>query len=214
MSKKKIIVKTFLTVFCVLAGALLANAESCSTAGQVQYKYTAGQPDECSYKTQTRTCCAATGAWSDWGGSCPSCSSSQCWNGSICVNKEAVSRNCSGNVTNATGGTQTRAATCINGSGWSYGSWTGTCTCKSGYEWNGSSCEQPYCTYLFDGVKDVGSCDTLTSRYNLSYSGDHVDDFMDSSDVECSSEGDYDYKIADATPQYQCAYIRLICTCD
>ena len=137
MSKKKIIIKAFLTAFCVLTGALSANAESCTSAGQTQNKYTASG---CSYTTQTRTCCAATGAWSDWGGSCPSCSSSQCWNGSKCADKEAVSRNCSGNVTNATGGTQTRTATCTNGSGWTYGSWTGTCTCKSGYEWKNSSC--------------------------------------------------------------------------
>ena len=139
MSKKKIIVKAFLTAFCCFFLAALSNAESCSTAGQTQNKYTASG---CSYTTQTRTCCAATGAWSDWGGSCPSCSSSQCWNGSKCTDKEAVSRNCFGNITNATGGTQTRTATCTNGSGWTYGSWTGTCTCKSGYEWWGSECRR------------------------------------------------------------------------
>ena len=75
MSKKKIIVKTFLTAFCILAGALLARAESCSTAGQVQYKYTAGQPDDCSYTTQTRTCCSNK-QWSAWGGKCSSCNKS------------------------------------------------------------------------------------------------------------------------------------------
>ena len=114
-----------------------AYAESCSSAGSKQYKYTAS---ECTYSTSTRTCCAATGEWSAWGGSCPTCSSEQCWNGSTCVNRESVSRNCSSYITNAYSGTQTRTATCTSGSGWSYGSWTGTCYCNKGYAWDGSSC--------------------------------------------------------------------------
>ena len=135
MSKKKTVRKVFFAVFCFFACAI-ARAESCSSSGQVQYKYTASG---CSYTTQSRTCCATTGAWSDWGGSCPSCSSSQCWNGSSCANKESVSRSCSGNVTNAQSGTQTRTATCTSGSGWTYGSWSGTCVCESGYTWNSST---------------------------------------------------------------------------
>ena len=112
---------------------------SCSPTGSKEEKYTASG---CSYSTQTRTCCS-NGKWSEWNGSCSgagSCSSSQCWNGSSCANKESVSRSCSGNVTNAQSGTQTRTATCTSGSGWTYGFWTGTCTCKTGYTWNGSSC--------------------------------------------------------------------------
>ena len=111
---------------------------SCSPTGSKEEKYTASG---CSYSTQTRTCCS-NGKWSEWNGSCSgagSCSSSQCWNGSSCANKESVSRSCSGNVTNAQSGTQTRTATCKSGSGWTYGSWSGTCVCESGYTWNSST---------------------------------------------------------------------------
>ena len=139
MSKNKTVRNVFFTIFCLFACISLSYGESCSTAGATQNKYTASG---CSYTTQSRTCCATTGEWSDWGGSCPSCSSSQCWDGSKCADKEAVSRTCSGNVTNAQSGTQTRTATCTNGSGWSYGAWTGTCTCKSGYTWSGFSCNR------------------------------------------------------------------------
>ena len=139
MSKNKTVRNVFFTVFCLFACISLSYGESCSTAGATQNKYTASG---CSYTTQSRTCCATTGEWSDWGGSCPSCSSSQCWDGSKCADKEAVSRSCLGNVTNAQSGTQTRTATCTNGSGWSYGSWSGTCTCKSGYTWSGSFCNR------------------------------------------------------------------------
>ena len=103
------------------------------TSGQVQYRAV----DPCG--TETRTCCSSL-KWSDWGGDCSgaaSCSSTQCCNGSKCEIKEVISRACSGNIFAATGGILTRSATCNNGSGWSYGSWTGTCTCKSGYKWDG-----------------------------------------------------------------------------
>ena len=108
------------------------------TSGQTQNKYTASG---CGYSTSTRTCCS-DGRWSAWGGSCQSCSSSQCWDGTKCVDKEVVSRLCSGNITNAQSGMQTRTATCTNGTGWSYGSWSGFCTCKTGYTWSGSSCSR------------------------------------------------------------------------
>ena len=127
MSKNKTVRNVFFLVFCLFACISLGYAESCSSSGSVQYKYTASG---CSYTTQTRTCCATTGEWSDWDKSCPSCSSSQCWNGSKCEDRGAVSRPCSGNVANANGGTQTRSATCTS-SGWSYGPWFGTCSCKS-----------------------------------------------------------------------------------
>ncbi len=127
MSKNKTVRNVFFTIFCLFACVSLGYAESCSSKGQVQYKYTASG---CSYTTQSRTCCATTGEWSDWDKSCPSCSSSQCWNGSKCEDKGPVSRPCSGNVANASGGTQTRFATCTS-SGWSYGPWVDNCTCKS-----------------------------------------------------------------------------------
>ena len=59
MSKKKTVRKVFFAVFCFFACAIIARAESCSSKGQVQYKYTASG---CSYTTQSRTCCATTGA--------------------------------------------------------------------------------------------------------------------------------------------------------
>ena len=133
MSKNKTVRNVFFSIFCLFACVSLGYAESCSSWGQVQYK-----PNGTCGTTQ-RTCCATTGAWSDWGGSCPSCASSQCWDGTKCADKEAVSRTCSGNVTNAQSGSQTRTATCSSGSGWTYGAWTGTCTCTSGYTWNSST---------------------------------------------------------------------------
>ena len=128
MSKKKIIIKTFLTAFCVLAGALLANAESCTTAGQVQYK----PSGTCS--TSQRTCCKS-GNWSDWGSSCvgaDNCASDECWTGSVCSSKPPVSCSC-------TNGTCTRTWTCTPGSGWSYTD--SSCVCKSGYVLKNGVCE-------------------------------------------------------------------------
>ncbi len=93
------------------------------TAGQK--KYTASG---CSYTTET---CCDRGEWCS--GTCKTCSST------------SESRNCSGNVTNATGGTQTRSrsvtSSCGSCSYGSWGSWTGTCTCKSGYTWKNGSCQ-------------------------------------------------------------------------
>ena len=133
--------KIIFGVIIALCIGLYAYAESCSTVGTTQNKYTASG---CSYTTQSRTCCS-NGSWSDWGKSCPtaaSCGTNECWDGSKCASKGSTSRNCSGNVTNATSGSQTRTATCTSGSGWSYGSWTGTCTCKRGYSWTGSLCRK------------------------------------------------------------------------
>ena len=106
-------------------------------SGQTQNKYTASG---CSYTTQTRTCCS-DGTWSDWDGECgasSSCGLNECWNGLKCEAKGTVSKTCSGNIANAKSGTLTRTATC-GSSGWSYGSWTGTCICNTGYTWNNSS---------------------------------------------------------------------------
>ena len=134
--------KTERIIFGVIAAlciGLYAYAESCSTVGTTQNKYTASG---CSYTTQTRTCCS-NGSWSDWEKSCPAtptCGTNECWDGSSCVAKGETSRNCSGNVTNATSGSQTRTATCTSGSGWSYGSWTGICTCKSNFTWSNNRC--------------------------------------------------------------------------
>ena len=63
MSKKKIIIKAFLTVSCCFFLAVLSNAESCSIVGQMQFK-----PDG-TCDTLVRTCCERTsgGKWGDWG---------------------------------------------------------------------------------------------------------------------------------------------------
>ena len=91
MSKKKIIIKAFLTAFCVLTGALSANAESCSSVGQTQNKYTASG---CSYTTQTRTCCSNK-QWSAWGAACPA---AECTDGELkdCGSGECGIKKCSG----------------------------------------------------------------------------------------------------------------------
>ncbi len=140
-------------VMLTLSMCIYAYAESCSSVGSTEVKYSASG---CSYSTSKRTCCSNK-TWSDWDKACPTtptCGANECWNGSSCAAKEETSRNCSGNVANAVSGNQTRTATCNSGSGWSYGSWTGTCTCKSGYSWTVSRCLkelEPSLTYSWGG---------------------------------------------------------------
>ena len=67
MSKNKTVRNVFFLVFCLFACVSLGYAESCSSKGQVQYKYTASG---CSYTTQSRTCCS-NGSWSAWDKPCP-----------------------------------------------------------------------------------------------------------------------------------------------
>ena len=115
--------------------------ELCTTG---QKKYTASG---CSYTTET---CCTGGEWCS--GTCKTCSST------------SESRNCSGNVTNATGGTQTRSRSvtsrCGSCSYGSWGSWTGTCTCKSEYTWKNGSCQLAGCTTTCSGYYflDKGNC--------------------------------------------------------
>ena len=136
------------------------------TSGQVQY-----QPKgDCG--TSERLCCS-DGTWSKWDGECgasSSCGLNKCWNGIACASKGSTSRNCSGNVTNATAGTQTRTATCNSGSGWSYGSWNGTCTCKTGYTWNSTS----------------QTCGSKTCSGG---------DFYNASSDKCCNAGSYQFKV-------------------
>ena len=138
----------FLLVLSVPAAAkiiddeILLPIDRCTT-GQKQY-----QASGCSYTTET---CCDRGEWCS--GTCKTCSST------------SESRNCSGNVTNATGGTQTRrrsvTSSCGSCSYGSWGSWTGTCTCKGGYSWNSSSqtCNKS-CTLTCSSnqLLDEGSC--------------------------------------------------------
>ena len=114
------------------------------TTGHKQYTVSG-----CSYSTQT--CCRGT--WCSGDVSCATCTDT------------SQTRNCSGNVTNAIGGTQkrTRSVTSYCGS-CTYGSWgsySGTCSCKSGYSWNSSSqsCYKS-CTLTCGSNQylDTGSC--------------------------------------------------------
>ena len=73
-------------VIIALSMGVYAYAESCSSVGSTQYKYTASG---CSYSTSTRTCCSNK-TWSDWDSSCPTtptCGANECWNGSSCAAK-------------------------------------------------------------------------------------------------------------------------------
>ena len=69
MSKNKTVRNVFFVVFCFFACISLARAESCSAAGQVQYKSSG------SCGTSSRKCCNG-GSWSDWDKDCPQCSES------------------------------------------------------------------------------------------------------------------------------------------
>ena len=78
-------------VIIALSMGVYAYAESCSSKGQVQYKYTASG---CSYTTQSRTCCS-NGSWSDWGADCPpDCNSNEIYDSSKkqCCTIDPVSR--------------------------------------------------------------------------------------------------------------------------
>lgn len=167
MKKMRICSKLFLFVFFIIS-VDSAAAESCSNTGLIQYK-----PNGC--ETSSRTCCAS-GIWSAWGSTCKgkdNCTSSQCWNGSKCEDKGSTSRSCVGNVSNSSGGTQTRTATCGSG-GWQYGSWSGTCTCKSGYQWSSGSCVliAPQ-EYVWDNGKGnyISFCDDEPNCVSTSIAG-------------------------------------------
>ena len=105
------------------------------TSGQKKYEISG-----CSQVTST--CCR--GQWCSGRSSCISCTST------------SQSRSCSGNVSNATGGTQYRYRSVTSGacdSSCSYGSWgsySGTCTCASGYTWSGTACNKS-CTTTCSG---------------------------------------------------------------
>ena len=56
-------------VIVALSIGVYAYAESCSSVGSTQDKYVANDPDECSYRMYTRTCCSNK-TWSDWDKAC------------------------------------------------------------------------------------------------------------------------------------------------
>ena len=131
MSKNKTVRNIFFVVFCLLVCAGLSRAESCSSSGSVQYKYTASG---CSYITQSRTCCS-NGSWSDW--DVPCCSSDTCWNGRECEAK-VFTKSCKDAYPGVVGGVFTRSLKgCSPGSGWSYSEWMPTsCACASPNKWS------------------------------------------------------------------------------
>ena len=59
--------KVILSMLVIGIMSALANAESCTSVGATDKKYT---PSGCSYKTETRTCCYNK-QWSDWDKECP-----------------------------------------------------------------------------------------------------------------------------------------------
>ena len=60
--------KFILTMTVILSASVLVFAESCSTVGSTDKKYT--PQGDCDYKTETRTCCE-DGNWSEWDKECP-----------------------------------------------------------------------------------------------------------------------------------------------
>lgn len=143
--------------------------------GRVQYR----QNGSCG--TSSRTCCS-DGNWSDWDKTCSgssNCTSVQCWDGNRCVDKEEVSRKCLDNISNASGGTQTRTAKCISGTGWEYGEWTGDCECSNGYAWKDNAC-----------VKEVDCSDRT---YKLSNKSECCPK-MPLSDSDCYTQDKYVYR--------------------
>ena len=58
--------RIILSILAICVMSALANAESCTSVGATDKKYT---PSGCDYKTETRTCCEDCN-WSDWDKTC------------------------------------------------------------------------------------------------------------------------------------------------
>ena len=154
-------------------------------------------PNGCSDTVETY----CYGSWCSGNITCPSCTST------------SQSRSCSGNVLYATGGTQYRYRSVTSGcSSCSYGSWgsyTGTCTCKSGYTWDGSSCTKAtnYGTYRCTYVGGNGSAGCLMY---FQEEPEHQEVGSGS-----SSNGDITGKKCGLTDQsYPCRNFKYNCYCD
>ena len=154
-------------VIIALSMGVYAYAESCSSAGSKQYKYTASG---CSYTTSTRTCCS-NGTWSDWDKECCTgagcCTSGTCWNGSTC--EAQISSKC-GDQANMV------YSNCVQGKGYLY-----YCVCKSDgttkqvYKNDSFSCPDLSCysgtnTYgvktITISLNDRSLCNGWSSTYN------------------------------------------------
>ena len=166
MPKNKTVRNVFFAVFCLFACVSVGYAESCSTVGATQNKYT---PNGCTYDTSVRTCCSNK-QWSEWGKDCCSgascCSSSQCWNGSSC---EAQNTNKCGDQANMV------YSNCVSGTGWLY-----YCVCKSDgstkqvYKNDAVSCPDLSCSSVSGLYVDITTysvnpsnlCSSGVSSYN------------------------------------------------
>ena len=170
MSKNKTVRNVFFTVFCLFACISLGYAESCSTAGATQNKYTASG---CSYTTQSRTCCS-NGAWSDWGGSCPTCNKSADTCDARQLYADFDEANCK--CICPTGAIEVNGTCeCDTANGYVEGDHecvkSGSGSCASNQCWNGSNCEAKGSTSIpCEGMVQETTGGTLT-RTATCYSG-------------------------------------------
>ena len=152
MSKNKMVRNVFFLVFCLFAWVSLGYAESCSTAGAVEYKYTA---NGCSYDTSVRTCCATTGAWSGWGEECPkTCNPST---------KPAETEPCGEDGS----GTRSRSVTCDTLTlTWKTGSWSICSYCTPGEIYKGfDRCENKFQQAVCNASGTAWNCKCINSTF-------------------------------------------------
>ena len=198
MSKKKIFVKVFLTVFCVFAcnGVFAADSsESCSDYDALQYKaYGACE-------TRQRECCSSSGKWSNWGEDC-TCGKNECY---ITYSKQCVER-CTEGYTEAKSSKCNYHGTYIRGCGYGPSSICKTylvgskpCKCDEGY--TGTYCDKKAVTaesvWVSAAVQSaisgggysmwVFACDNLIYTEVPTYNGAHTITYS------CGSGGNYSF---------------------
>lgn len=158
----KLEIRKFLGFIVLICISAMGFAETCSTVGETQNKYTASG---CGYTTQTRTCCS-NGNWSDWDKDCACsgaecCSSNQCWNGSEC--EEYLKDKC---------GTEAvmRYSICRYNSGDGFG-WAYVCQCSSnGQTGTYGNNDTVTCPDLSCSSGSVASVSVTSYTLDLSYS--------------------------------------------
>lgn len=192
--------KIIIGVISVISLSVIGYAESCSSAGQVQYKPSG------SCGTSTRKCCNSK-VWSEWDKDCPTCSSGQCWNGSKCESK--VNKCAEGNA----------AAVYDNCSseGWVY-----YCTCN-GASWgqykNGDtvpmckSCSVSEPASVFQGFGSTALANLCNSNGSVKGYGSYFGRYASSPQEACSQRMRDHWKTlspkvnnSDEIPSGSCAY--------
>ncbi|WP_428048329.1 hypothetical protein [Candidatus Proelusimicrobium excrementi] len=135
----------------------LGNLSACASGAQWRSLRLKGSQDCKMYLT-----CGGSGE--NTGCTTPifSCKRGYCMENGVCVLPKSTTRTCSSAYANAVSGTQNRTASCT-GSGWTYGSWYGKCTCASGYSWNsysGCTCQpdKVYCQGMPITVAQASTC--------------------------------------------------------